>query len=501
MRFVYRVPLYEIKYCWPYYYNMHKITVSELNDSIVSTINAHHKKTVIVVGEVSNPKVSGNNTYLTLKDSCTSINVNFFGMKLGSEVDHGSNVEVTGVLNYYAPRGTLGLNGKKIEKVGAGSIHARYEQIREEFQKKGYFNNKKAIPSKISNIGVVTAAQGAALQDFIRVLRNNNFDGAIYIYDATVQGPRCPDSVVAGIKFFDSPFYDAVDADDAKDNDADTEDSDADTEDAKDTDDSEDTDAISVSDADSFDPFNDNKVDKPNKPRKTDNTDNTYNTDKLENADKSDQPDNSKPKEFAQIEVDVVVVMRGGGSFEDLMGFSDPKVLEALYRSKRYTISSVGHEVDSMLCDFVSNCSVGTPSMAGDVISKAYASSFNKLHDVEKQLMMIKQSILSKLYNTRQEIQKLESGLTDPVAEVMQRISDIQREAESRIKLHLAEYSKALRNIVSRIVYHDASSMLSNGFSVLVGLDGRIIKDADLFGRPLKLIHGTGEYTIVIQKN
>lgn len=458
---------------------MNKISVSELNDSISNVLSSNYKKQIIVVGEVSNPKISGNTTYMTLKDHSASISVKFFGMRLMTEAKHGDNVEITGSVNYYSPYGTICVIGKKIEKIeGTGSIHSQYEKIKEEYQKKGYFNNAKQMPDKVKNIGVVTAENGAALQDFIRVLRNNNFNGTVYIYNAVVQGPRCPDSVADGIKFFDTPFYSNVE------NITNTSDSNSDSDSDPNSEDCE-SDTLSVSDPDTYDPF----ASKVSKVKKSESYDEKNNLDMSDSA------------QLEQVEVDVVVITRGGGEFEHLMGFSDPKVLEAIYKSKRYTISSVGHEVDKMLSDFVANCSVGTPSMAGDIISKAFNSSFQRLNEIEKKIMRIKQDLMNKLYTTRQEVTNIKSKLVDPKLELLESIVAIKSEAESRLRSHIGEYLKRNRDIINRIALHDSVNLLSNGFSVLVSMDGKVIrKTEDIFDTPIKLIHGTGEYNILIKK-
>ena len=52
---------------------------------------------------------------------------------------------------------------------------------------------------------------------------------------------------------------------------------------------------------------------------------------------------------------DAVIIGRGGGSFEDLFGFSDPLIVEAIHNCPVFTISAVGHEVDFMLSDYVAD--------------------------------------------------------------------------------------------------------------------------------------------------
>jgi exodeoxyribonuclease VII large subunit len=65
---------------------------------------------------------------------------------------------------------------------------------------------------------------------------------------------------------------------------------------------------------------------------------------------------------------DILVVARGGGSFEDLFAFSDERVVRALAASRIPTVSAIGHEADAPLTDFVADRRMATPSAAAQTI-------------------------------------------------------------------------------------------------------------------------------------
>jgi exodeoxyribonuclease VII large subunit len=70
----------------------------------------------------------------------------------------------------------------------------------------------------------------------------------------------------------------------------------------------------------------------------------------------------------SRADVDLIVVTRGGGSFEDLFAFSDENVVRAVAGARHPVLAAIGHTVDQQLCDFAADRHVETPSAAAKVV-------------------------------------------------------------------------------------------------------------------------------------
>ncbi|MFA4943498.1 MAG: exodeoxyribonuclease VII large subunit [Lentisphaeria bacterium] len=142
--------------------------------------------------------------YFTLKDAQSQIAAVWFrgaaaARQLG--LAEGMEVEALGRLTMYEPRGQCQLVIDRLRPKGVGLLQQRFEELKRKLQAEGLFDpeRKRPIPALPKCIGVVTSPEGAALQDFLKILGRRFASLHVRIVPVAVQGVRAAAEIAAGI--------------------------------------------------------------------------------------------------------------------------------------------------------------------------------------------------------------------------------------------------------------------------------------------------------------
>lgn len=366
-------------------------TITEINNLVNKRLTESFKETIKITGEISNVKVSGGHLYSTLKDQTSSINVIMWRYDTKNiKIQNGDSLTISGSIKGYPKGGSYNFIANTIQKNGIGELHQLYEQTKNAYDKLGYYINKKDFPKSILNVGILTSADGAALQDILFVLNKNSFKGNVTIRNCIVQGVNCPLSIAEGIQYFEG--------------------------------------------------------------------------------------------KQSELKLDVLLLARGGGSLEDLIGFSDPLILEKLYTCPIFTISAIGHEIDFMLSDFVADMRAPTPSIAGEVISGQWASLSTTLGQCINASANLRLTILAKINRQQNELEI------------------IKNKVKAKIENELFQMKHTIDKINLNLDNLDMTSVLNKGYCLILNKDGDIVNNlSDIqIGQKLniKLIDGELEISV-----
>ena len=160
-------------------------------------------------------------------------------------------------------------------------------------------------------------------------------------------------------------------------------------------------------------------------------------------------------------EYDAIVVGRGGGSMEDLWAFNEEIVATAIYNAKTPLISAVGHEIDTVISDYVADVRAATPSNAIELLLPdrnellIYLDTLRSSFDQRlSQILQTKTQLLQHLYSSFEQhsIQKRLDQQLELVTQLKERFNhsvDLKMQAfQNRLQSIKREYPLAIDTLV-----------------------------------------------------
>lgn len=182
--------------------------------------------------------------------------------------------------------------------------------------------------------------------------------------------------------------------------------------------------------------------------------------------------------ELDKMDLDVIIVGRGGGSIEDLYCFNDERVAYAIFNAKTPIISAVGHEINDSISDLVADKRVATPTAAGELATFSYADFEN---DIENYKLTLDNVIEEKFNRLKEKLDsaKKQISFLSPRARV-----DRYKDNLKHIKINLKNsiYSKVqnvkseLRNYIEMLKSRDPLESISKGMAYTTNKNGKKIK-------------------------
>lgn len=254
------------------------VTVTQLNSRVKTLMSGSPAVNDLWVnGEISNlKKYPSGHYYFTLKDSGSEIRAVMFAnsrRRIDFEPVENMKVSAFGSVDMYVQRGTYQFVVQSMRPAGIGDLYLRFAELKTKLEAEGLFeqSRKRPLPSYPRTVGVVTSEKGAVIHDIITT-SSTRFPADIILAPAQVQGEGAAESIVSGIRLLN------------------------------------------------------------------------------------------------RLHVDVIIVGRGGGSLEDLWAFNEEPVARAIAASEAPVVSAVGHETDFTIADFVADARAPTPTGAAAMV-------------------------------------------------------------------------------------------------------------------------------------
>jgi exodeoxyribonuclease VII large subunit len=368
------------------------LSVGDLTEQIKGVLEGTFTD-VWVAGEISNlSRPQSGHYYLTLKDDRAQIRAVMWrnaAARVRFELEDGLEVICQGGIDVYAPRGSYQLVIRQIEPKGIGALELALRKLRERLAAEGLFapERKRPLPRFPRRIAFVTSPTGAAVRDFLEVLRRRWRGAHVIIVPTRVQGDGASREIAAAI-----------------------------------------------------------------------------------------EAANRLP-----LEIDCLVVGRGGGSLEDLWAFNEEPVIRAIHASRIPVISAVGHEIDVTLADLVADVHALTPSEAAERVAPSSDELAVALAVCHRRLTAALRSLAT---GARSRLETIESRRPfrrpfDRIHDLVQRLDELSTRNTRVMRRQLRDARQRTGHLAAQLESLSPLGVLARGYSLSRRADnGQIIRNA-----------------------
>jgi len=179
-------------------------SVTQVTNEVKKSLERKFRQ-IWIRGEISNLRAhSSGHFYFVLKDTKAQIKAVLFrgdAMGLSYLPQEGDECLAFGDITIYEPRGEYQVRVRHLMQDGLGNLRAQFEKLKNNLLKEGLFeeSRKKTLPKLPTKIGVITSSTGAALQDFISILKRRKWGGELYLFHASVQGKDAPAALIKAV--------------------------------------------------------------------------------------------------------------------------------------------------------------------------------------------------------------------------------------------------------------------------------------------------------------
>ena len=182
-----------------------------------------------------------------------------------------------------------------------------------------------------------------------------------------------------------------------------------------------------------------------------------------------------------KINVDTIIIARGGGGVEDLISFNDENVVKAAFVSKIPIISAIGHETDFTLLDFVADYRASTPTAAAEKAVPEKNNLTEKIFALQKQLISgFNLFLKEKDKNIYQLVKSLNiNNLKNLIREKKEKIKSFDKSLVNLLKNKFKYFQLNLNSIFSRLNSLDTNRILKRGFSIVRDLNNNLVFKKD----------------------
>jgi exodeoxyribonuclease VII large subunit len=410
--------------------NNSTLSVSSLNRLVRECLESTFPLTW-VGGEISNlTYAASGHVYFSLKDASAQVRCVMWRSRaqtLGWRLENGQKIEARALVSFYEPRGEFQLNVEAIRRAGQGDLFERFLRLKAQLEAEGLFavDSKRPLPAFPRRLAIVTSPQAAALRDVLSTLRRRAPHLRLSLFPTPVQGEGAAVKIAAALA------------------------------------------------------------------------------------------------QAAASDCDAIILCRGGGSIEDLWSFNEEAVARAIRASRLPVVAGIGHETDFTIADFAADQRAPTPTAAAELLSPPRDALLARLGELQRQLA---RRLERSLAERGQQVDWLAARLVHPAERLRQRGQEVgqlgrrlhqallrqhdngtlrlralsQRHTQARprpavlteglahlryrlehqARWQISQPAAKLKALAGSLTQLDPHAVLSRGYALAIGPDGRAVRDA-----------------------
>lgn len=369
-------------------------TVARLNRQVREILELDYRlQNLWVMGEIANlSRPASGHLYFTLRDRQASVRCVMWRQAvaaLESPLADGAAVEVHGSVALYEDGGVYQLLVDDVRPTGEGVRYQEFIRLKKRLEAEGLFlaERKRRLPEWPRQIGVITSASGAALQDVLNVLERRYPLGSVVLAPSAVQGEAAPGELINAFELLQQ-----------------------------------------------------------------------------------------------QAEPDVILLVRGGGSIEDLWAFNDEQLARVIAASPVPVVSGVGHETDFTIADFVADQRAPTPTAAAELATPDLDEVQMRVEGLSNTLAQL---IRGRLRTLQSELRGLQWRLERrspqaQIANARQRVDEIFQRIHVSTVHRLALRRESLSRLAHTLGALGPESVLQRGYALLRKMpDGSLVNSTE----------------------
>ena len=179
--------------------------------------------------------------------------------------------------------------------------------------------------------------------------------------------------------------------------------------------------------------------------------------------------------------VDVIIVARGGGSYEELFCFNDEGIARAVYASEIPVISAIGHEPDYTIIDYVADVRAATPTAAGEMVIASYEDQRKEIDNLALNLDIAINQFVD-LRRKALDVYKNHKALHSPAYYAMEQqavVKELRTRLEALSGKMVEQTGSDIDQMKVRLDALNPENVLKRGYSYVCDKDGNAIESVN----------------------